>query len=673
MKKGILLPMLLIASSVMISQTIIGTTSYDVQTNNGAKHRISVYDDGRISAAWTGSTDYAVGTTNPDRGMFFNHYNGATWGAFPAARVETTKTGFGEIITVMDHEVMIAHDGAVVSQQLYANTAIGSTTWTEIGGSDDVIGFWPAAVCPEGTDDIYVLNANANPPTELRFSRSDDGGLTWTVLNTTVPFLTAADGIPGLSAGLVAAAETYQIAVYGTNVYILYGVPNSDLVLIHSPSNGAVGTWTSTVIHDFPINTYDGLAQTDVDGDFVTDVIETTDGNHNMFIDAGGDVHIYTGYVKIYNDGIGAFWSYQYEDAMGIWQWHTGMDAAEKIDLTMDWDNADGLNDPLAGIGAFRSHYRYPGIVSMPGGAIDPLTNRYYLIYTMAIEYTDLFDDPLNVSAQSYRDIFGVYSDDNGATWSTPVNLTNTAGLGKENVYTSVYPEFTGGKVHMVWQEDVYPGTTITDLDPIGVNNIMYNGWTAEDFGVTPMTCNYIVGPGGLYADGITSTSATMHWDAVDEAAQYIVAFWMADDLATVGKKRPSVNMYVIPEGKLEPETTYGYRVKTVCYEDGMISPYSEIAYFTTLPLREGESRQSIDLFPNPTDGNFNLELNGFEESETNTLILNSTGQVVYESIATPMEFNYQLPIDLSDAPAGIYYVMVSNNGNVITKTVMIN
>lgn len=120
--------------------------------------------------------------------MFFNHYNGATWGAFPATRVETTKTGFGEVITVMGHEVTIAHDGAVVSLQLYANASIGGTTWTEIAGSDDIVGFWPAAVCPEGTDDIYVLNANANPPTELRFSRSDDGGITWTVLNTTVPF-----------------------------------------------------------------------------------------------------------------------------------------------------------------------------------------------------------------------------------------------------------------------------------------------------------------------------------------------------------------------------------------------------------------------------------------------------------------------------------------------------
>ncbi|HRH54497.1 MAG TPA: sialidase family protein, partial [Chitinophagales bacterium] len=266
MKKRILLPLLLISSSVAFSQTIIGNTSYDVQTNNAAKHRISVYDDGSISAAWTGSTDYAVGTTNPDRGMFFNHYNGATWGAFPATRVETTKTGFGEVITVLDHEVTLAHDGAALSIQLYANSSIGGTTWTELTGSDDVTGFWPAAVCPEGTNDIYMVNANANPPTELRFSRSDDGGLTWSVLNSTVPFLTAAEGIPGLGVGLVAAAETYQIAVSGTNVYILYGVPNSDLVLISSNANGAVGTWTSTVLHNFPIDNYNGLTQTDVDG-----------------------------------------------------------------------------------------------------------------------------------------------------------------------------------------------------------------------------------------------------------------------------------------------------------------------------------------------------------------------------------------------------------------------
>jgi len=673
MKRVILIPLLLISTSVMFAQTIIGNTSYDVQSNNAAKHRISVYDDGKISAAWTGSTDYAVGTTNPDRGMFFNHYNGGAWGALPAARVESTKTGFGEVITVDDHEVMIAHDGAVVSMQLYANTTIGGTTWTEITGSDDVTGFWPSAVCPAGTNDIYVLNANANPPTELRFSRSDDGGLTWAVLNSTVPFLTAAEGIPGLSAGLIAAAETYQIAVYGTNVYILYGVPNSDLVLLHSPSNGAVGTWTNTVLHNFPIDNYTGTTISDVDGDLDYDVIETTDGNHNMFIDGAGTVHVYTGYVKIYNPGLGAFWSYEYTDAMGLWQWHTGMGDAEMIDLTLDWDNTDGLNDPIAGIGAFRSHYRFTGLVSTPGGAIDPLTGRIYLTYTMPIEYTDLFGDPTNLSAQSFRDIFGIYSDDMGATWSTPVNLTNTAETGKENFFVSTYPVFKGGKVHIVWQEDVYPGTTITDLDPIGVNHIMYNGYTAADFGDSPPVCDAVTGPGGLFADGITSNSAVLHWAAVDLADQYVVAFWNAADIATVGKKRPNVNMYAIPEGKLAPETTYGFRVKTVCYDEGTISPYSEIVYFTTLPLRAGESKQSVSLFPNPNDGNFNLEISGYENNEVTTMIMNSVGQIIYQNISTPSGYNLTLPVYLDNAPAGLYHVTVSANGNITTKTVVIN
>ena len=117
----------------MAQGTIVGKSSYDVQTNNGTKNRIRVYDDGSVSAIWTGSTDYAVGTTWPDRGMFYNHSDGVTWGAVPAARVEANKTGFGELMQVEDHEVIVAHDG--IDMRLYANSSIGSNDWTELGGS----------------------------------------------------------------------------------------------------------------------------------------------------------------------------------------------------------------------------------------------------------------------------------------------------------------------------------------------------------------------------------------------------------------------------------------------------------------------------------------------------------------------------------------------------------
>ncbi len=675
MKKYITLSLMMLGSACMFSQTVIGRTSYDVQTNNGSKHRLIVYDDATISASWTGSTDFSGALLFNDRGMFFNHRDfGGTWGAYPTTRVETTKTGFGEIITVEDHEVVLAHDGAVTSIQLYKNTALGGTSWSELSGSDDIIGFWPSAYCPEGTNDIYVVNANANPPTELRFSRSDDGGLTWSVLNTTLPYLTSAEGILGLSSGLLAAAETYQIAVYGTDVYVLFGMVNTDLVLLHSPSNGAVGTWTSTVIHNFPIDNYDGLTQTDTNGDFITDKIETTDGYHYMMVTDDGTVHVFSGYAKIYNDGIGSFWSYDYNDAMYMWHWSTGMDEAVKIDLTLDWDNTDGLNDPVAGIGALRTQYRYAGLTSMPGAVINEATGHMYLTYTMPIEYTDLFDDPANFSAQSFRDIFGVYSADGGSTWSTPVNLTNTAELHKENVYLSVNPKVVTDRIHVLWQRDMYPGTAITDGDLVDTNYVMYNAWIPADFGdvVVPPTCTAATGPVGLYADEITSTSATMHWDEVVGSSQYVLAFWNAAAIETVGRKRPTTNWFAASEGVLEPETTYGFRVKNVCYPDGEISPYSATAYFTTLPLKMGEFSKSVMIYPNPSNGNFNLQLNGYENNDADILIVNSVGQTMYQNHITINELVHAENIDISGMPSGIYHVLISNDEKSITKTIVI-
>ena len=49
-----------------------------------------------------------------------------------------------------------------------------------------------------------------------------------------------------------------------------------------------------------------------------------------------------------------------------------------------------------------------------------------------------LWPPPDEVSISAISNIFGVYSDDMGATWSTPVNLTNTAETRKENFNVSV-------------------------------------------------------------------------------------------------------------------------------------------------------------------------------------------------------------------------------------------
>ncbi|MEZ5013168.1 MAG: hypothetical protein R2794_02650, partial [Chitinophagales bacterium] len=88
---------------------MIGSTGYDLQSNAATMYRVVGYPDGSVSALWTGST-VADGAWS-DRGMFYNHSDGATWGAAPTSRVEGVRSGFGGIMSVMDHEVEYSHDG----------------------------------------------------------------------------------------------------------------------------------------------------------------------------------------------------------------------------------------------------------------------------------------------------------------------------------------------------------------------------------------------------------------------------------------------------------------------------------------------------------------------------------------------------------------------------------
>lgn len=474
MRKLLLLFTFLLSVTALFSQTVIGTTTYDVQTNNGSKHRIKVYDDGSISAVWTGST-YMDGLYN-DRGTFYQHYDGA-WMAAPTTRLEGSRTGFSELLKVEDHEVAIAHDAGANKMQLYANDAIGSTSWTELSGSDQIRGIWAMTYCPEGTDDIYVVNADTQIIAGLNFSRSDDGGNTWSVLNYSLPFLTAADGMPSIING----AEAYQIAAHGSDVYVLFGMVNSDLLLLHSDDYGNEGTWEKTPIIDFPFDNYTGTVQSDIDGDGITDTINTTDQYHNMIIEDDGTVHVFSPLQRIYSD-LGAFGYITNYKTSGIWHWKTGMAAAEIIYTDLDLVNEDCANDPYAGIGAYTFNYRSASVASNPASAYDPLTGRLFCLFTLKVEYTDIYDDPLNPSAQSFRDIFGMISDDGGATWSMPVNLTNTAESGEENFYLYVNDKIVDGQIFAVWQQDDDPGTTVGEGDPAHENNILFNVWDSESF-----------------------------------------------------------------------------------------------------------------------------------------------------------------------------------------------
>jgi len=457
-----------IAISSFAQPIAIGNTTFDFQSYWGNHNRIIAYPDDKVSAAWIGSDGF--GASFSDRGMFFNHFNGVAWGTFPTGRIEGEKTYFGELIQVLNHEVIISDEATRLL--VHENSTIGANDWNETDGSNVIDGYNPMAFCPAGTDDIYVVNTKKITFESLLFSRSDDGGQTWAVNEYVLPFTEEAYGIELVN------PDSYQIVADGNDVYVLYGANFCDMILMHSPSNGAAGTWTSQVLVNFPIDNFTGAAgqTTDYDGDGDKDTISVSDGMVEMIIEDDGTVHVFSGHMLIYDPTVAAGYFY-IPRTDGMWYWTTGMASAVLLDVFIDWDNTDGLNNPYAGIGTDFTAYYAEGVTTMPTAAWDPDLDRVYMMYIMPVEYN------ISDGNQTFYDIFGIYSDDDGATWTDPINLTYTTHLDHENVYPSAYPRVVDGKIHVQWQQDFEPGTSQdSPSDDIVVNNILYVAWDEARF-----------------------------------------------------------------------------------------------------------------------------------------------------------------------------------------------
>lgn len=569
-KLSTLLGGLAVWGTLLAQPVTIGTTTYDLQTNGANKSRLLVYDDGDVSALWTGSTSLAA--TFSDRGMFFNTRNAGTWGAFPTARIEGVRTGFGDIVRVGSYEVMLSHDGTNI--RVYRNTTLGGTSWTETAGSVDITGLWPNAYCPEGTNDIYVVNANTGTPTQIYFSRSTDGGENWEVLEYVLPFLTPDEGFGAIS------GESYQIAVYGSDVYVLYGSVYTDLVLLHSYANGDPGTWESEIIWDNPLENYTGAVgeDTDFDGDGNVDTILTTDGNYEMLMTDDGTLHVFSGaYLMLDDDPTTAGWSY-FPTVGGILYWKTGLVGMYYLDLVIDWNNADGLDDPYAGIGSQFAAYGAESFTTLPTATWDEATGRIYLTFVMPVEYTDQNGDPTLPNSESKCDLFGSYSEDGGESWTLPVNLTYNAFAGKENYFPMAYDRMVDGKVHVIWQQDNNPGTAVDPApytDPIHTNYIMYAAWDPARFDPYAPTVDftYTLTPAG------PSFNAVFNNLSVD-AESY---FWDFGDGATSTLEDPT---HTYSEGVYNVCLT-GYNVygeSTTCQEIIAVTPPTALFNFSGDP-----------------------------------------------------------------------------------------
>ncbi len=611
----------------------IGTTGYDLQTNSAAFDRVRAYADGSISAIWTGSL-VADGAW-ADRGTFYNHNDGATWGAAPTTRVETPRSGFGSILTVMDHEVVISHDGTNIN--VYGNSAIGNTDWAPLGINSLHTGLWARGYCPEGTNNIYIISPDASPVNVIHFSRSDDGGATFSVVNSVLP-LDMASCFGSLS------ADCYQIAVDGNTVYVLYGSSWTNLVLLTSTSNGDPGTWTSQTLIETGLCNYQGdLDQiSDVNGDGIGDTIETTDGFHEMVLDDAGVLHVWSGYYWLLDTDPAEGWSY-FPSLSGLWYWNSTMAPGDisYIDLLQDWDE-DG--DPFLGIGADLGMYDGVTFTSMPNASVDETAGRIYLMFTHPIEYTDYFDDPTVAEAQSFRDIFGTYSDDNGLSWSAPTNMTYSAHDQIESVFPYCYDRVVDGCVHTIWMQDQEPGTSLDTNSPdaYGINQMQYRCFDEARFNPYPPTAEYDYTPDGV-TGLVNFTNLSVDADSYS---------WDFGDGGSSSSKNPSHIYAAAGTYNVCLVATNKYDTDNTCK---VINIQVSVVDFAL--------NQALNVYPTPATTNVTVEVNG----NFGTLyaeMYNALGDKVINTSAFTGSVNF----DVTTLATGNYIVKVYTQDGAFTS-----
>ncbi len=446
--------------------TVVGTTFYDLQTNAAEPRRIMLGPNDSIVTTWTGS--FAANISAPDRGTFVNIYDGNSWNTPPppgtsndTPRLEgSIRTGWPDnIITSTGRQVSISHNPASGVYRLVQMTRPGikegswQQTWPgNLPSNDTIQGIWPrVTVGGPNNKTVHLINADyqssGDEPAHTFYSRSTDEGMTWDTMERFLPRMTDTSDYTQVGGDVYSIdAQDSTVAIVAADGYL------NPLAVWISRDNGQ--TFTRKEIIPHPIENMSLNKISDKNGDGQADTLKLTDDRHHVLIDQNGTVHVWSGVMRYFDDDPTDEQFSYFPGTNGLYYWNENMgeDSVQEITGALDL-NDNGVLD-ITNIAAYFS-----SLSSMPSAAIDTSSGTIFLTYSAIVENTG--HDQTNPPGQDYRDIYCMYSPDQGKSWSKPVNLTKDAKDSIESIHNSV-ARIANGKLHLQWMSDDEPGEAVT-------------------------------------------------------------------------------------------------------------------------------------------------------------------------------------------------------------------
>lgn len=468
------------AKSMVQVEEYVGTSIYDLQTNGSIQNRI-IADDAGVAACFTFSATNSS-DTYPDRGTGYNYRTAGVWQDDITQRVESMRVGWTSLMHPANgSEVLMNHSGSA-GIKVWTRPAIGTGTWVNsiVPTPSGFAMFWPRAVTG-GADGnsihmVCLADPNAGAYTNgmtgpILYNRSTDGGATWDLTEILLPGEENVSLVEGFS------GDAYAIYSRGNKIAIASFGELQDSYIWISNDNGS--TWTRSTIWDFPIDNYVIDQGTDIELDGLQDTILSSDGAGAVYIDASGTAHAAFG-TMFYTDDIGVIdSSYSYFPLAGsVAYWNENMvdPATEVLEIGVSPDLDATIPASITEVGQYGNSgtASHPQLAEAADGTIFCSYQAVNEAYFNGAEYL--------------RHIYAVKSDDGGATWTEPSDITpDIAEDGYEYVYASMAPFAYGDKIHLIVQRDFEPGIHVQPedaADPVTDNDQIYVCVTLDLVGV---------------------------------------------------------------------------------------------------------------------------------------------------------------------------------------------